>query len=169
MIREAVIHRGAKRIDIGPRALIAACILLDRRVSMLEHYSHGMIRINIPCATKVKKFDLSVIEQHDVIRTDIPVNHAPVMHCADRRKQGSEHGQKRLSWDTSLVPYNLSHGFSRQIFHHDISSSVFLKEIRDPYNLGNVVKPGYGARLIQKAISPVLEKARFLSVVAGHI
>ena len=155
--REAIIERGAQRVDIRPRALALVLVLLNGRKAVLECDGHRLAaERRLARAAKIEQPHTAPLE-HQVVGTDVAVNQAGRMHGSQRREQRLHQREQLLRLNAAAaLGHKLLEGGAVHIFHHDVSRVVRLKKVPHAHNLALFHHFRHGARFPQEALQAVL-------------
>ena len=161
-----LIERRAECIDISRRALYAvAVILLLGRIAVLDDHGHALAAVvdRVARSAEVDQTDAAVLQEHDVVRCNIPVDHPAVMYTLQRQHDRREHTDSLFRRDPSLRRNGgflfqiLAQRDAVEIFHHEISRFVCGEAVVDVDDAGLVLECGQALGLVQKFFLAELE------------
>ena len=162
--RQAIVECCAQGVYIRPGSQIAsAAILLQRSKALLQNSLGGFGQIllhisaeRIPHRAKIQELDASSLIQHNIVRTDIPVDQPTLVDGFQRIHNGTENGQSLLHCKLSALPGNIMQQIhAADILHDDIRRVVLLKETSETHNLFHIVKFAERFRLPEEPVLAV--------------
>ena len=161
-----LIERRAERIDVGGGTLYAvAVILLLGRIAVLDDHGHALAAVvdRVARSAEVDQTDAAVLQEHDVVRCNIPVDHPAVMYTLQRQHDRREHTDSLFRRDPSLRRNGgflfqiLAQRDAVEIFHHEISRFVCGEAVVDVDDAVLVLECGQALGLVQKFFLAELE------------
>ena len=167
-----LIERRAECIDISRRALYAvAVILLLGRIAVLDDHGHALAAVvdSMARSTEIDQPDAAVLQNHDVVRRDVPVNHSAVMDPLQRQHDRRQHGNRFLRRNPSLRRDSrflfqiLAQRDTVEIFHHEIGRFVCGEAVVDVDNAFLILKRGQALCFVQEFFLAKLEIFAFFS------
>ena len=130
---DTAVDGGAQRVDVGPRPLMAfAAVLLLRGKARLEDHRHAGVaaEVQLSGGSEVHQFDGAALQQHDVVRADIPVNDAHLVDLFQRVHDGP-HPFKDIVGRKAGQSQDGAQVMSVQVLHDDIGGVVGFKKVPD--------------------------------------
>ena len=161
-----LIERRAERVDVGGGTLYAvAVILLLGRIAVLDDHGHALAAVvdRVARSAEVDQTDAAVLQEHDVVRCNIPVDHPAVMYTLQRQHDRREHTDSLFRRDPSLRRNGgflfqiLAQRDAVEIFHHEISRFVCGEAVVDVDDAVLVLECGQALGLVQKFFLAELE------------
>ena len=137
LARNDVVERCAKRVNVRPRTLLAACaVLLRRRKARLEQNRHSLVLTAYVASRRaeVDQLDSAVICNDNILGTEVAVEDFLSVDLHQRAGNGDEHL-------LSVVRLHLASVFARvlsqiaavEVFHNKIGG-IILRKIIDNIN-----------------------------------
>ena len=120
-------------------------------------------------SAEVDQTDAAVLQNHNVVRCDIPVNHPAVMHTLQRQHDRREQGDGLFRRNPSLRRNGgflfqiLAQRDAVEIFHHKIGRFVCGEAVVDVDDAVLVLERGQALGLVQKFFLAELEIFAFLA------
>ena len=167
--REAVIHRGAQGVHICPRALAMPGILLLRRKPVLQHRRHGVPALDVPGTAEVHQLDLAAFQDHQIIRTDVPVDDSRRVHGLHAPQHRLQHLQQPLGRNPALLGRQFLQRTALQELHHDVGRIVLREIVQHLHDFRDLIQPGHGAGLLKELIPSLLIQILIGLGVAGDV
>ena len=146
---QAVPDRGAHGIFIGPGTEAASgMILLDGCEAVFQDRFRGLVQFLLcvrilhgPHCTEVQQFGAATGVEHDIVRTDVPVDDAALMDLRQRFHHGPQDPEGLFDSQPSAPhPDIFSQVHAPDIFHDDIGGVVLLYEVQDGHDFGDVLE-----------------------------
>ena len=155
--RQAVVDGGGQAVHVRPRALPLVLILLNGGEAVLQGDGHGLVPLGgLPGAAEVQQPHRAPL-QHQVVRANIPVDQARLVHGLQGGKEGFDHVQQLAGGDAPApLGHQLLEGGAVHVLHDDVSGAVGLKKVPHADDLRLFVHLGHGPGLVDEAVLPLL-------------
>ena len=118
---------------------------------MFQLHRKTFISLELSCSAKIKQLQGPIALQHQVVRTDVAVNH---IFCVDLLQSLYGRPQKReqlLPCHGAVFIHVMLQIRAAQVFHDEIRCIVRGKEAHHIHNAGNAAKLCQNTRFVQKA------------------
>ena len=160
---EHFIHHNAQRIEVRPGIHLGALGLLRRdivdRAQRLP--GQGILGGIQPCNTKIGYLDAAVLENHNVVGLDIPVDNAPAVGVLQRLGDLGCKMQRLPPGKRPTLLHILLQRQSVDELHNDVVNIVGVIDVINRHNIG-VREHGNGLGLRIKPSAEVLVPAKLL-------
>ena len=156
---QGVIDCGGHGIDVRPRAGAAPLgILLKGAEAALGdlHGGRAIVDAQVLCRAQIQNLYLAVRRQHQVVRADVTVDKASLMHLLHGLNGGKENGFSLFPRQRAGLFQPRFQRFALHEVHDDVGCLVFLKKIPHPYHVGDIVHFGHFPCLFQEHLRTVL-------------
>ncbi len=160
---EAAEHHRADRVDVGPRPLVAAAlVLLERRVAVGHHRGQrlAVMAERLARRAEIDQHRRAVFADEDVVGLDVAVEQAGFVHRLDAVEQRIEEFAHLALLERRCAGRDLREGLTLLILHHEIGGAVRLEVVER----GHDVRMPHGeqhARLLAEAReAPIVILAR---------
>ena len=131
--RETEIHRAAHPVDVRPASQNPPLITL-LRCGKIGFKNHGMGRLHIAefsGSAEIQKLKSAVRHEHQVVRADVPVNDACIVHTLHGLHDRAEAPDDLFHCPASIFWDQFAQGNAVQVFHHDIGCRICLKVVQN--------------------------------------
>ena len=170
---EHEVDRRCDAVDIaGRRDIPIAAVLFFRCISPLDdhRYALGSQRIADRAASRpeIEQLHLARFGHIDVVRRDVPVDDAFLVHLFQRVQQWDHDRSHLIAGQLSFAAHAFLHGLSFHIFHHEIGRAVFRKAVIDRDDAFFGVEHRQPPRFFREVLPPLLKQGAALIRIDGH-
>ena len=142
----------AERVDVGPRALAAAAVLLDRAVARGDHRHFPFPPAGGSGRAEIEQHQRTVGSAHrDVVGLDVAVHEAGTVHGLEPVQQRRQQIQQIALADATAVRPPLAQGLAALVLEHHVGGVVGLEEAGHAHDVG-VAEGSQRARLHQEVL-----------------
>ena len=158
---DGLVERGAERIEVRPRALVAAVggVLLVRRIADLDDAGERAAHLGHrpPCGAEVEQHRRAVLADQDVVRSDVAMQQ---VGCVQRLQRFEQRCGNPVQLGLRRPPSErLEPGVEALPLlevHHHVGGGVGLEHARHPHDAG-MAEAGERLRLAQEAGAAPIE------------
>ena len=166
---EAVVDGGAQAVQVAPRTLTVAAVLLIGGESLLEHGGHGDLALDVPGAAEVHEFHSPVAQKHQIVRTDVPVDDVGLVHGLHGTDHRFQQGEQHLGGARPLGLGDLFQSLTLQKLHNNVGGVVLREKVQHPHHLGDLLQSGHGPGLSKELLPALCVGLLAGGSIAGHI
>ena len=127
-----------------------------------------MLGGGVPGRSKVQNLYISILQYVDIIRCDIPVDNADLVHLLHGRDHLQHNIQCLIHRDLSRPGQKLLHRLAVQVLHDDVGRVVGLKAVVNVHDVRLILELGQPSGLVDDFQHSLVELLRPLSRVNRH-